>query len=70
MSVLMALHARGDQQASAAFYRIDNLLTELDDELTNVDLNTRIKEFLSDIPPGPAGPGPLPRPAFEALLRE
>jgi 2-polyprenyl-6-methoxyphenol hydroxylase-like FAD-dependent oxidoreductase len=69
MSALMALRAQGDTEAAAAFHRIDNLLTNPSEEFADADLNRRIKEFLRDVPEGSAGPGPLPRPTFEGLLR-
>jgi len=69
MSALMALRAQGDKQAAAAFHRIDNLLTDTSEEFADVELNLRVKEFLRDVPEGSAGPGPLPRARFEALLR-
>ena len=70
MSALMALRAQGDKEAAAAFHRIDNMLTDPSEEFANADLNRRIKEFLRDVPEGSAGPGPLPRATFEALLRD
>jgi 2-polyprenyl-6-methoxyphenol hydroxylase-like FAD-dependent oxidoreductase len=70
MSALRALRAQGDEQAAAAFHRIDNLLTEPYEELADADLNRRLKEFLDHVPGGPAGPGPLPRHTFEAILRD
>ena len=66
MSALMALRAQGDKEAAAAFHRIDNLLTDPSEEFADVELNLRVKEFLRDVPEGSAGPGPLPRAAFEA----
>jgi hypothetical protein len=69
MSALMVLRAE-DQEAAAACIRIDNLLTGLDEELADAELNRRIKEFLRDVPEGSAGPGPLPRANFEALLHD
>jgi hypothetical protein len=70
MAALMALRAQGDKQAAAAFHRIDNLLTDQSDELTDAELNRRVKEFLREIPDGSAGLGSLPRATFEALLRD
>jgi hypothetical protein len=70
MSALNVLRAQGDKEAVAAFHRIANLLTDLDEELADAELNRRIKEFLRDVPEGSAGPGPLPRATFEALLRD
>jgi hypothetical protein len=69
MAALMALRAQGDKEAAAAFHRIDNLLTDPSEEFADVELNLRVKEFLRDVPEGSAGPGPLPRARFEALLR-
>jgi hypothetical protein len=68
MSALMTLRAQGDKEAAAAFHRIDNMLTDPSDEFADAELNRRIKEFLRDVPEGSAGPGPLPRVTFEALL--
>jgi hypothetical protein len=68
MSALMTLRAQGDKEAAAAFHRIDNMLTDPSDEFADAELNRRIKEFLRDVPTGSAGPGPLPRVTFEALL--
>ena len=68
MSALMTLRAQGDKEAAAAFHRIDNMLTDPSDEFADAELNRRIKEFLRDVPKGSAGPGPLPRVTFEALL--
>ena len=70
MSALRVLQAQGDKEAVAACHRIANLLTGLDEELADAELNRRIKEFLADVPEGSAGPGPLPRATFEALLRD
>ena len=69
MSALMALRAQGDKEAAAAFHRIDNLLTDPSEEFADAELNGRVKEFLRAVPEGSAGPGPLPRQTFEALLR-
>jgi 2-polyprenyl-6-methoxyphenol hydroxylase-like FAD-dependent oxidoreductase len=68
MSALFALRARGDTEAARAAFRIDNLLTEPDDELSHPPLNERVTSYLSNAPTGDAGPGPLPRAAFEAIL--
>jgi flavin-dependent dehydrogenase len=69
MAALMALRAQGDKQAAAAFHRIDNLLTSPSEEFADTELNKRVKEYLRDVPQGSAGPGPLPRATFEAMLR-
>ena len=66
---LMAMGAQGDAAAAAAFYRIDNLLSDLNDVLADDALRVRHQTFLTDLEEGPAGPGPLSRPEFEALLR-
>ena len=68
MSALFALRARGDTEAASAAFRIDNLLTEPDEELSHPPLNERVTSYLSRAPTGDAGPGPLPRAAFEAIL--
>jgi flavin-dependent dehydrogenase len=68
-SALMALRAQGDKEAAAAFHRIDNLLTDPSEEFADPELNGRVNEFLRAVPEGSAGPGPLPRQTFEALLR-
>jgi hypothetical protein len=68
-SALMALRAQGDKEAAAAFHRIDNLLTDPSEEFADAELNGRVNEFLRAVPEGSAGPGPLPRQTFEALLR-
>jgi hypothetical protein len=69
MAALMVLRAKGDVEAGAAFHRIDNLLIDPHEEFADAELNGRIKG-LSDVPKGSAGPGPLPRVTFEALLRD
>ena len=61
MSALFALRARGDTEAASAAFRIDNLLTEPDDELGHPPLNERVTSYFSSAPTGDAGPGPLPR---------
>jgi len=66
---LAAMAALGDTQAGIAFYRIDNLLTDLTAEVSDTSLNRRLETFLADIKEGPDGLGPLPRAAFEAILR-
>jgi hypothetical protein len=66
---LPAVGAQGDAQARMAFYRIDNLLTDLAAEVGDTHLNRRLETFLADIEEGPDGPGPLPRAAFEAIVR-
>ena len=68
MSALFALRAHGDVEAASAAFRIDNLLTEPDEELSHPPLNERVTSYLSSAPTGDAGPGPLPRAAFEAIL--
>jgi len=68
-AALPAMAAQGDVEAEAAFYRIDNLLTELGDELAHDALRLRVEAFLDTIEEGPAGPGPLSRAKFEALMR-
>jgi 2-polyprenyl-6-methoxyphenol hydroxylase-like FAD-dependent oxidoreductase len=69
MAALMALRAQGDKEAAAAFHRIDNLLTGPSEEFADAKLNGRVKAFLRAVPEGSAGPGPLPRATFEAMLR-
>lgn len=59
----------GDAAAASAFYRIDNLLSEVDEVLADDALQARVEAFLADVEEGPAGPGPLPRTEFEAILR-
>ena len=66
---LLAMGLAGDAEAASAFYRIDNLLSSLDEVLADSALKTRLDTFLNDVEAGPAGPGPLPRAEFEALLR-
>jgi 2-polyprenyl-6-methoxyphenol hydroxylase-like FAD-dependent oxidoreductase len=66
---LSAMGAEGDTEAASAFYRIDNLLSELDQVLVDAALKARLDAFLDDMEEGPAGPGPLRRSQFEALLR-
>jgi 2-polyprenyl-6-methoxyphenol hydroxylase-like FAD-dependent oxidoreductase len=65
---LQAMGAQGDGQAAAASHRIANLLTDLPHELADDHLRDRLQTFLSHPGEEPAGPGPLPRPQFEALL--
>jgi flavin-dependent dehydrogenase len=69
MSALMALRDQGDSEAAQAFHRIDNLLSEPDQEFANERLRARVTAFLASVSPGPAGPGPLARTTFEDLLR-
>jgi hypothetical protein len=66
---LPVMAAQGDTEAAAAFYRVDNLLTTLDEELTDAALRARVDAFLDTVEDGTADPGPLPRSEFEALLR-
>jgi 2-polyprenyl-6-methoxyphenol hydroxylase-like FAD-dependent oxidoreductase len=66
---LAAMGAQGDAQAGMAFYRIDNLLTDLPAEVSDPRLHRRLETFLADIEEGSDGPGPLPRAAFEAIVR-
>lgn len=66
---LRAMTAQGDTDAGTAFYRVDNLLTSLEDELADAALRSRVEAFLHTVQEGPAGPGPLPRSEFEALIR-
>lgn len=65
---LAALGAQGDARAGSAFYRIDNLITDLDAETADPSLNARLEAFLGEIEDGPASPGPLPRADFEAMV--
>jgi 2-polyprenyl-6-methoxyphenol hydroxylase-like FAD-dependent oxidoreductase len=65
---LRALMDQDDSEAAAAFYRIDNLLTSIEDELADPGLRSRVEGFLDTVEEGPAGPGPLPRADFEALI--
>jgi hypothetical protein len=58
----------GDAEAARAFYRIDNLLSSLDEVLADSALKTRLDTFLNDVEEGPAGSGPLPRAEFEVLM--
>jgi 2-polyprenyl-6-methoxyphenol hydroxylase-like FAD-dependent oxidoreductase len=67
-TALKSMGDQGDTEAAAAFYRIDNLLTDLPQELADRRLHDRVHGFLADIHEGPTGPGPLPRPQFETLL--
>lgn len=68
-TALAALGAQGDEQAASAFYRIDNLLSDLDTALSDRTLRARVDAYLATIDEGPAGLGPLPRAQFESLLR-
>jgi 2-polyprenyl-6-methoxyphenol hydroxylase-like FAD-dependent oxidoreductase len=69
LSALAGLRELGDKQAAAAFHRIDNLLTEPEDELANDQLKARIRKHLRDVTKTSTGPGPLRRDTFEAILR-
>ena len=66
---LLAMGMEGDAEAASAFYRIDNLLSTVDEVLTDAALRSRVEAFLADVEEGPAGPGPLPRAEFESILR-
>jgi len=68
MSVLFALRAQGDADAAHAAFRIDKFLTEPEQEFSDPSLNERVTRCLSTGPSGDAGPGPIPRTAFEAGL--
>ena len=67
-TALMAMGAGGDDAAGAAFYRIDNLLSDLEQVLADDGLKTRLHTFVDNQPEEPAGLGPLPRAEFEKLL--
>jgi 2-polyprenyl-6-methoxyphenol hydroxylase-like FAD-dependent oxidoreductase len=67
-SALAALAAQGDQQAASAFYRVDNLLSELSTVLSDSALQGRVNDYLAAVEQEPAGSGPLPRAQFESLL--
>jgi hypothetical protein len=66
---LLAMGMGGDAAAASAFYRIDNMLSHLNEVLADTALKDRVDAFLDKVEEGPAGPGPLPRAEFEALLR-
>ena len=66
---LATMGAQGDTQAGRAFFRIDNLLTDLNAELADSSLEARLGASLAEIEEGPDGPGPLPRADFEAMVR-
>lgn len=68
-AALLAMGKEGDAEAASAFYRIDNLLSDLDEVQADAGLHARLEAFLDHVEEGPAGPGPLPRAEFEALLR-
>ena len=68
-SALAAMGRNGDEQAESAFYRVDNLLSDLDEVLLNGPLRRRLDDHLAAVEEGPAGPGPLPRTEFESMLR-
>lgn len=66
---LRALGAQGDTEAASAFFRVDNLHSDRDEVLAEPALRARIDAYLDGVEEGSDGPGPLPRPEFEALLR-
>ncbi len=68
MAALDALRQQGDPEAEAAYHRVDNLLSELDEVLAHQPLRGRVDTFLAHARPG-FSLGPLPRDDFEALFR-
>jgi hypothetical protein len=55
-SALAALAAQVDEKASSAFYRVDNLLSELSTVLSDSALQGRVNDYLAAVEQGPAAP--------------
>ena len=66
---LGALAYLGDADAGRAFYRLDNMLSTLDAELSDPALKGRLDAFLAEAAARPPKPGPLSIVRFEEILR-
>jgi 2-polyprenyl-6-methoxyphenol hydroxylase-like FAD-dependent oxidoreductase len=69
LSAVGALSTKGDELATAALARVQNLLVEPADLLADPSLAERVRSFLATDPPLGGGIGPLLRSEFEALVR-
>ncbi len=68
LSAVPALSTKGDELATAALARVQNLLVEPVDLLADPWLAERVQSFLATDPPLGGGIGPLPRSECEALV--